>query len=150
MFVFDRWLMSWCSCSPPARWLIMYRRNIIFLMREALMWTINDFPAYEMVFGWITHGKLACPYCMENIKAFTLTNRGKTFFFTATSVSYQRITSTERTTMIFLLAKLKRMLHSRVFLVKNYMTWCHSTVTLCLVSNLVSWSFLVLVWPTTG
>jgi len=44
------------------------------------MWTINDFPAYEMVFGWITHGKLAYPYCMENNKAFTLTNRGKTFF----------------------------------------------------------------------
>jgi hypothetical protein len=34
-----------------------------------------------MVSGWSTHGKLACPYCMENNKAFTLTNRGKTFFF---------------------------------------------------------------------
>jgi hypothetical protein len=74
-------------------------------MREALMWTINDFSAYEMVFGWITHGKLACPYCMENIKAFTLTNRGKTFFFTATSVSYQRIT---RTTMIFFFGKVEK------------------------------------------
>ena len=28
------------------------------------MWTINDFPAYGMVSGWSTHGKLACPYCM--------------------------------------------------------------------------------------
>jgi hypothetical protein len=27
------------------------------------------------------HGKLACPYCMENNKAFTLTNTGKAFFF---------------------------------------------------------------------
>ena len=26
-------------------------------MRAALMWTINDFPAYEMVSGWSMHGK---------------------------------------------------------------------------------------------
>ena len=45
------------------------------------MWTINDFPAYGMLFGWSTHGKLACPYCMENNKAFTLANRGKAYFF---------------------------------------------------------------------
>jgi hypothetical protein len=50
-------------------------------MRVALMWTINDFPAYGMVSGWSTHGKLACPYCMENNKAFTLTNGGKASFF---------------------------------------------------------------------
>jgi len=43
-------------------------------MRATLMWTINDFSAYRMVFGWSTHGKLAYPYCMENNKAFTLTN----------------------------------------------------------------------------
>jgi len=45
------------------------------------MWTINDFPAYEMLSGWSTHGKLACPYCMENNKAFTLANEGKVSFF---------------------------------------------------------------------
>jgi hypothetical protein len=50
-------------------------------MRVALKWTINDFPAYGMVSGWSTHGKLACPYCMENNKAFTRTNRGKASFF---------------------------------------------------------------------
>jgi hypothetical protein len=33
-----------------------------FVMRAALMWTINDFPVYGMVSGWSTHGKLACPY----------------------------------------------------------------------------------------
>jgi hypothetical protein len=49
-------------------------------MRAALMWTINDFPAYGMVSGWSMHGKLACPYCMENNKAFTLTNGGKVSF----------------------------------------------------------------------
>jgi hypothetical protein len=52
-----------------------------FVMRVALMWTINDFPAYGMVSGWSMHGKLACPYCMENNKAFTLTNGGKASFF---------------------------------------------------------------------
>jgi hypothetical protein len=52
-----------------------------FLMRAALMWTINDFPAYEMLSGWSMHGKLACPYYMENNKAFTLPNGGKASFF---------------------------------------------------------------------
>ena len=52
-----------------------------FVMRAALMWTINDFPAYVMVSSWSTHGKLACPYYMENNKAFTLTNGGEASFF---------------------------------------------------------------------
>jgi hypothetical protein len=33
-----------------------------FVMRVALMWTINDFLAYGMVSGWSTHRKLAFPY----------------------------------------------------------------------------------------
>jgi len=52
-----------------------------FLIRAALMWIINDFPAYGMLSGWSTHGKLAYPYCIENNKAFTLTNGGKASFF---------------------------------------------------------------------
>jgi len=52
-----------------------------FVMRAALIWTINDFLADGMVSGCSTHGKLACPYCMENNKAFTLTNEGKASFF---------------------------------------------------------------------
>ncbi|GKF12485.1 transposon, En/Spm-like protein, partial [Tanacetum coccineum] len=52
-----------------------------FQMRAALLWTINDFPAYGMVSGWSTHGKLSCPYCMENTKAFTLKHGGKPSFF---------------------------------------------------------------------
>ncbi|GAU27327.1 hypothetical protein TSUD_05530 [Trifolium subterraneum] len=43
-----------------------------FTMRAALMWTINDFPAYGMLSGWSTHGKLACPHCMKHTKAFYL------------------------------------------------------------------------------
>jgi len=52
-----------------------------FFMRAALMWTINDFSAYETLSSWSRHGKLACPYCMENNKAFTLANGGKASFF---------------------------------------------------------------------
>ncbi|XVE92524.1 hypothetical protein REPUB_Repub01dG0104600 [Reevesia pubescens] len=34
-----------------------------FQMRVALMWTINDFPAYSMLSGWNTKKKFACPCC---------------------------------------------------------------------------------------
>ena len=50
-------------------------------MRACLMWTINDFPAYAMLSRWGTKGKLACPYCMENTKAFTLKHGGKSSWF---------------------------------------------------------------------
>nr|KYP36031.1 hypothetical protein KK1_042873 [Cajanus cajan] len=52
-----------------------------FNMRASLMWTINDFPAYGMLSGWGTQGKLACPHCMEYSKAFTLENGGKNCWF---------------------------------------------------------------------
>ncbi|KAH0724842.1 hypothetical protein KY284_000707 [Solanum tuberosum] len=52
-----------------------------FIMRAFLMWTINDFPAYGMLFGWMIAGKLACPYCMENSKAFTLKHDRKNTWF---------------------------------------------------------------------
>ena len=40
-----------------------------FIMKAVLMWTISNFFAYGMISGWSTHGKLAYPYCMENIKS---------------------------------------------------------------------------------
>ncbi|WMV51044.1 hypothetical protein MTR67_044429 [Solanum verrucosum] len=52
-----------------------------FVMRASLMWTINDFPAYGMLSGWMTTGKLACPYCMENSKPFTLKHDRKNTWF---------------------------------------------------------------------
>jgi len=113
-------------------------------MRSALIWTINDFPAYEMVSGWSTHGKLTCPYCMEN-KTFTLTNGGKASFFYCHHRFLPPNHRYRKKKMISLLAELKNMLHPRVFLVNNYMMLCQSTVTLCLVANQVSISFLVMV-----
>jgi hypothetical protein len=54
------------------------------------MWTINNFSSYEMVSGWSTHVKLACPYCMENNKIFTLINDGETFFLLPLAVLANR------------------------------------------------------------
>ncbi|XP_020270916.1 uncharacterized protein LOC109846101 [Asparagus officinalis] len=34
-----------------------------FYVRAALHWTISDFPAFAMLSGWSTKGKLACPCC---------------------------------------------------------------------------------------
>jgi len=106
-----------------------------FLMRAAL--TVYNLPP-RMLSGWSTHGKLACLNCMENNKAFTLTNGGKASFFTVTVISCHIIIGTERIEKISLLEELKRMLHPRIFLVKNCMMLYHSTVTLSLVSNQVS------------
>ncbi|XP_019230115.1 PREDICTED: uncharacterized protein LOC109211070 [Nicotiana attenuata] len=52
-----------------------------FRLRAALMWTINDFPAYGMLSRWSTAGKLACPTCMEDTKVFTLKHGGKNTWF---------------------------------------------------------------------
>ena len=45
------------------------------------MWTINDLPAYGMLSGWKTHGKLSCPISMEDSKSFYLPNGKKTCWF---------------------------------------------------------------------
>ncbi|XP_010501566.1 PREDICTED: uncharacterized protein LOC104778843 [Camelina sativa] len=52
-----------------------------FQMRVALMWTISDFPAYGMLSGWSTHGRLACPSCEDNTDVFQLRHERKTSWF---------------------------------------------------------------------
>jgi len=52
-----------------------------FMMKVALMWTINDFVAYEMLSGWSTSRRLECPYCMNQSKAFKLKSGGKVSWF---------------------------------------------------------------------
>jgi len=42
--------------------------NQTFKMKVGLMWTINDFPVYEMLSGWSTHGALSCPVCQDQIR----------------------------------------------------------------------------------
>ncbi|KAL0331746.1 UNVERIFIED_CONTAM: hypothetical protein Sangu_1720100 [Sesamum angustifolium] len=41
-------------------------------MRAALMWTVNDLPAYGMASGWSTAGIMGCPICMDDTSAFHL------------------------------------------------------------------------------
>lgn len=43
-----------------------------FHLRASLLWTINDFPAYGILSGWSTKGKLACPVCHVQTCSFYL------------------------------------------------------------------------------
>jgi len=64
------------------------------------MWTINDFLVYKMISGWSIFEKLACPYCIENNKAFILNNSDKTssfIFKISTRSSCQVIIDTKKT-----------------------------------------------------
>ncbi len=41
-----------------------------FKLRAALIWTINDFPAYANVSGWSTKGRIACPSCGDSTHSY--------------------------------------------------------------------------------
>ncbi|XP_028082248.1 uncharacterized protein LOC114283584 [Camellia sinensis] len=59
------------------RWVRTYdaKNEESFRMHAALMWTINDFPAYGNMFGWTTKGYLACPTCNEDASSQRLTSK---------------------------------------------------------------------------
>ncbi|VVA38293.1 PREDICTED: LOC109704191 isoform, partial [Prunus dulcis] len=38
----------------------------MFTVRAAVMWTVNDFPAYAMVSEWSTKGYMACHVCKKD------------------------------------------------------------------------------------
>ncbi|XP_042980213.1 uncharacterized protein LOC122310386 [Carya illinoinensis] len=40
----------------------------VFRLHASLLWTINDFPAYDNLSGWSTNGKLACPVRIQPAK----------------------------------------------------------------------------------
>ncbi|KAL0440399.1 UNVERIFIED_CONTAM: hypothetical protein Slati_2522900 [Sesamum latifolium] len=52
-----------------------------FIMREALMWTVNDLPAYGMASRLSTAGVMECPVCMDDIRAFHLQHGKKACYF---------------------------------------------------------------------
>lgn len=52
-------------------------RSQNFQMRTTLLLTINNFPAYGVLSGWSTHGKLSCPIYTENTQVFCLQYSGK-------------------------------------------------------------------------
>ncbi|GJY09752.1 transposon protein, CACTA, En/Spm sub-class [Tanacetum coccineum] len=43
-----------------------------FTLRAALLWTINDFPTYGMLYGWSVKGYKACPTCMDETSSHYL------------------------------------------------------------------------------
>jgi hypothetical protein len=47
----------------------------MFPMHAAIMWTINDLPAYGNVSGWSTKGYKACPVCNENTSSHRLRSK---------------------------------------------------------------------------
>nr|XP_029154544.1 uncharacterized protein LOC112803556 [Arachis hypogaea] len=55
-------------------------KNETFQMHAALLWTINDFPAYAMLSGWSTKGKLACPCCNHDTSSCYLKHSQKTVY----------------------------------------------------------------------
>ena len=48
-----------------------------FKLHAALLWTINDFPAYANLSGWSTKEKLSCPICNENAESSYLKSSHK-------------------------------------------------------------------------
>ena len=48
-----------------------------FKLRAALLWTINDFPAYANLSGWSTKGRVACPCCGDSTHSIWLKHGGK-------------------------------------------------------------------------
>ncbi|XP_026399960.1 uncharacterized protein LOC113295844 [Papaver somniferum] len=49
-------------------------------MRAALLWTINDFPAYANLLGWSTKGYLAFPCCHKDTSSVRLRNGRKNVY----------------------------------------------------------------------
>ena len=52
-----------------------------FLLRAAYLYSIHDLLAYGIWSGWCVHGKLCCPVCMSESKAYMLKHGKKVTFF---------------------------------------------------------------------
>ncbi|CAN6574381.1 unnamed protein product [Malus baccata var. baccata] len=49
--------------------------NQSFTMKDAVLWTISDFPAYGMLSRWSTHVYKACPHCMHDKESIYLSTQ---------------------------------------------------------------------------
>lgn len=49
--------------------------NQNFKMHAAVLWTINDFPAYAYMSGWSTKGYMACPVCNKETSSCKLRSK---------------------------------------------------------------------------
>ena len=52
-------------------------RKVFFNMRVVLLWTINDFSAYENLAGCTVKGYNTCPYCGVDTTKCRLKHSGK-------------------------------------------------------------------------
>ncbi|KAL0324644.1 UNVERIFIED_CONTAM: hypothetical protein Scaly_2431500 [Sesamum calycinum] len=52
-----------------------------FMMRAALMWIMNDLPAYGMIYGWSTTRVMGCLVCMDDPRVFHLPHDRKACYF---------------------------------------------------------------------
>ncbi|KAL2240148.1 UNVERIFIED_CONTAM: hypothetical protein Sindi_0656000 [Sesamum indicum] len=52
-----------------------------FNIQTALMWTVNDLPAYGIASGWSTTGIIGCPVCIDDTRAFHLQHSRKVCYF---------------------------------------------------------------------
>ncbi|KAK4381649.1 hypothetical protein Sango_2946800 [Sesamum angolense] len=55
-----------------------------FIMRAALMWTVNDLPACGMASRWSIARVMKCPVCMDDTRAFHLQHDRRRATLTAT------------------------------------------------------------------
>jgi hypothetical protein len=52
-----------------------------FNLSVAYLWSIHDFLAYGIFFGWCIHGNLTCPICSKDIDCFRLDFGKKICYF---------------------------------------------------------------------
>ena len=55
-----------------------------FMIKDALLWIINDFSTYEMLSNLMTSGRLACLYYMEKLKPLILSMVERRHFLNVT------------------------------------------------------------------
>jgi hypothetical protein len=52
-----------------------------FNFRDAYLWSIHDYLAYDKFASWCVHGRLNCPVCMDEFDAFRFQHGRKVSFF---------------------------------------------------------------------
>ena len=52
-----------------------------YTMKATVRWMTSNFPAYNMLSGWSTHGPKACPHCMGDSNTFMLKHGRKPSWF---------------------------------------------------------------------
>lgn len=62
-----------------------------FTLRNAYMWSVHDFMAYCIFYGWCVHGNLTCPTYGKWTNAFSLSIKEGSHTLTTIDVFYLKI-----------------------------------------------------------